>query len=475
MISLLLTMVLVSNCSSLKNKPEHDVNIRIPASVEEGEIAVSSVESENESDLRSIVEDRNSRRLDQLLLAMRIAQSLVASFDERMESAQGSAGTSAIMRSKLYCKLIQVRSLHHQVEMKLEKIFHFAFNSGEEAVNWIAQDINQFAKLNTANQVTMGNILRHLNYQKALLCPAGKECVSDLIKQVELPFDVLGDADFANYTSNHRSDIASYSALTDNDLAAGSCFESDMGRIPNQETFNWSKNHWIRSNLNNGEFVVTYDDGPHHSYTQRIKDHWENSKMAKPAFFWLASNVKRYKNLSQKTLREGFAIGSHSFSHADLGNLARASSKGDLNRVNRNTLGASISGSFSRWREKTLDHEILASSQYIEKVMGEVDPSFKLRFFRLPFGSGVKNNSIGGRFLKQKLNHYFWKVDSLDWQDKNPSSIHSRVTSQMRSSKRGLILFHDIQPQTIEATRLLITTFKKTSKWKPVSINRMLP
>ena len=52
--------------------------------------------------------------------------------------------------------------------------------------------------------------------------------------------------------------------------------------------------------------------------------------------------------------------------------------------------------------------------------------------------------------------HVFWNVDSLDWKDKNPETILARVKKAMAAEKKGIILFHDIHPQSVEASKLVL-------------------
>ena len=52
--------------------------------------------------------------------------------------------------------------------------------------------------------------------------------------------------------------------------------------------------------------------------------------------------------------------------------------------------------------------------------------------------------------------HVFWNVDTLDWQDKDPDSIVARAQKQMKTEGHGVILFHDIHPQSVIASKKLV-------------------
>ena len=52
--------------------------------------------------------------------------------------------------------------------------------------------------------------------------------------------------------------------------------------------------------------------------------------------------------------------------------------------------------------------------------------------------------------------HVFWNVDTLDWQDKDPESVFKRAQKQMLQYNRGVVLFHDIHPQSVIASKKLV-------------------
>ncbi len=89
----------------------------------------------------------------------------------------------------------------------------------------------------------------------------------------------------------------------------------------------------------------------------------------------------------------------------------------------------------------------------------------------MPFGSGLKSEEIGKLLYKTDMEHFFWAIDSLDWNDKNPLTIKERVLNQMAISKKGIILFHDIHKQSTLATIELINHFKSNTQLKVLSIN----
>jgi peptidoglycan/xylan/chitin deacetylase (PgdA/CDA1 family) len=199
---------------------------------------------------------------------------------------------------------------------------------------------------------------------------------------------------------------------------------------------------------------------------------WEDSGFAKPSFFWLDTNLNHNIPLAQSIRARGYTIGSHSFDHPDFGNLAKATKAADINGANRGLFASDLNApnfSFAGWQAATMQREIVTATQHIYKTL-DLDSTVAdgEHLFRLPYGSGVKNPLIGTYFAKLNIRHYFWTIDSLDWQDKNPLSILERIQKQMQLSKRGIILIHDIHPQSVQASQLLIDAAKKGTMPVPV-------
>jgi peptidoglycan/xylan/chitin deacetylase (PgdA/CDA1 family) len=50
---------------------------------------------------------------------------------------------------------------------------------------------------------------------------------------------------------------------------------------------------------------------------------------------------------------------------------------------------------------------------------------------------------------KQGKTTFFWNMDSLDWQIRDPHKLFLNVLQQLDRHDRGIILFHDIHEQTV--------------------------
>lgn len=399
----------------------------------------------------------------------RQAQRLVSAFDLKLEKVSGEAALDRLQSSGLYCRIQEARAASEHREEELLAKLRSAFRQREE--KGFFRELFEFARTDDAAAAAAGQILNSLAAKELEIC-GSSGCITSLVGE-ELPFSPFSEKDFAAFLEEHRAEIAL--PLQPKDNQPGDCFATAGARA----NYDWNKRSWISGNLSDGEFVVTYDDGPHAEYTEQLQAIWSATSYPKPAFFWLSENAVKHRGLVQSTHEKGFPVACHSERHADLGNLAKAASAGALSKVNRETFGEELkhisAAEFPAWKSRTLDREIIGATRAIEEIVHEVDPAFRLKHFRLPFGSGLKNDLIGDRFAALDVDHFFWRVDSLDWQDKNSTSVHKRVVSQMQSGKKGIILFHDIQAPTPNTTKLLLETFNKTAGWKPVSIRKMVP
>jgi peptidoglycan/xylan/chitin deacetylase (PgdA/CDA1 family) len=175
-------------------------------------------------------------------------------------------------------------------------------------------------------------------------------------------------------------------------------------------------------------WALTFDDGPLPQYSEQIFQNLAANKI-KATFFVVAQNldvahsptgalaaIKDFKYEHDN----GMGQGNHSYSHLQL----------------------------SKQSPQVLDREIGHANE-IDNTLIAPD---RMRFFRFPYGDGVNISSLRQRVADLCLIDVFWNVDSLDWQDKNPDSIVARVNAQMKLSHRGIILFHDIHPQSVVAS-----------------------
>ena len=176
-----------------------------------------------------------------------------------------------------------------------------------------------------------------------------------------------------------------------------------------------------------GTWALTYDDGPAGT-TTKVIDNLKKHDM-KATFFMLTQQLKMaaYAAMGKREIAEGHAVASHSYTHANVPKLSAAGRQ----------------------------HEIVDAVNDFTTILG-VRP----KYFRLPYGSGTNVTSVRQIIADQGMIHVFWNVDTLDWQDKNPDSIVQRALKQMNQLGKGIILFHDIHPQSVVASEKLMGYLK---------------
>jgi peptidoglycan/xylan/chitin deacetylase (PgdA/CDA1 family)/uncharacterized caspase-like protein len=172
--------------------------------------------------------------------------------------------------------------------------------------------------------------------------------------------------------------------------------------------------------------VLTFDDGPHGTYTEEIAAILKQYGVP-GLFFELGQNLGscnpdgtaklgRLAATSRKLLEGGNLLGNHSFSH---GNLSLQS-------------------------EATLKVEISQTDALLKAIDGG-----KSRLFRFPYGARTESSlaTLDAFHLKSML----WNIDSRDWADPVPGSIVDRVLRSIEAEQRGIVLFHDINERTVKA------------------------
>jgi peptidoglycan/xylan/chitin deacetylase (PgdA/CDA1 family) len=174
---------------------------------------------------------------------------------------------------------------------------------------------------------------------------------------------------------------------------------------------------------------LTYDDGPGGRTTTTVLQNLKDKNM-KATFFMLARQVEALPSTAKAIADAGMDIASHSYDHPQLTKVG----------------------------PQALEKQVGGSRKIIETKLGK-----PVKLFRLPYGAGVSVGTVRAKIAEHNMVHVFWNVDTLDWQDKNPTSIMNRAIKQMNAAtnKGGIILFHDIHSQSVEASRMLMDYFIK--------------
>lgn len=183
--------------------------------------------------------------------------------------------------------------------------------------------------------------------------------------------------------------------------------------------------------------LLTFDDGPHPRYTDRILEILKKYQL-QAVFFQVGHNLGTVAAdnsvklgptaaASYRILEAGSSLGNHSYTHALLPKLSQAG--------------------YTR--------EIDSTNQLLKYIL-KSDPVL----FRPPYGA--RNAGILNLVKADNLKSMIWNIDSMDWADPVPNSIAQRVLKEIDHEGRGIILFHDIHSRAIEVLPSLIETLQKS-------------
>ena len=144
---------------------------------------------------------------------------------------------------------------------------------------------------------------------------------------------------------------------------------------------------------------LTFDDGPTPYITKWVLNQLKEYK-AKATFFCLGKNVKNHPSIYRNIIKEGHAVGNHTFDHKN------------------------------GWNTKTYDYlkSVIKCNTYVSSDL-----------FRPPYGR-IKRNQIKG--LKGKYKIVMWDVLTEDYNQSVPA--YKCVQTVLDQAKNGsIVVFHD--------------------------------
>jgi peptidoglycan/xylan/chitin deacetylase (PgdA/CDA1 family) len=179
--------------------------------------------------------------------------------------------------------------------------------------------------------------------------------------------------------------------------------------------------------------TLTFDDGPHPQLTPKLLSALREENLL-VNFFVVGRRVRHSPALLQEMDQAGHIIGNHTQTHKD---LSKESFKSAVEEI-----------------ENGFDSIVNALGKYIP-------------FFRFPYGAATKD-------LRVYLNHlnrveFFWNIDSRDWAIRDPEELFPFLLQEINKSKKGVLLMHDVQPQTIIVLPHLLRALRE-SGYKPLLV-----
>lgn len=156
--------------------------------------------------------------------------------------------------------------------------------------------------------------------------------------------------------------------------------------------------------------ALTFDDGPHPVYTERLLDGLKKRNV-KATFFLIGKSADKYPELVKRMAEEGHLIGNHTMDHVQL---------------NHKTYEEAI-------------EQIRQSNQIISQITGQTP-----QYIRPPFGEWSKE-------LQEEVDMtaVLWDVDPVDWKVKNTEIVVKRILKNARDG--DIILLHDVYGTSVDA------------------------
>ncbi|WP_345304206.1 polysaccharide deacetylase family protein [Lysobacter hankyongensis] len=102
------------------------------------------------------------------------------------------------------------------------------------------------------------------------------------------------------------------------------------------QVLRWLPNRWVltRGVRRRRVLHLTFDDGPHPEHTPALLDLLA-AHGARATFFLIGREAERHPNVVARILREGHAIGNHSWSHPQFERLDLAAQREEIERTDR--------------------------------------------------------------------------------------------------------------------------------------------
>lgn len=178
----------------------------------------------------------------------------------------------------------------------------------------------------------------------------------------------------------------------------------------------------VTARADTGEKLValTFDDGPHKSYTKQLLDGLLELD-ATVTFFMVGQNAKSYPDLVQRAYDEGHEVANHTWSHPDLTGQGYSGTQSQLSRTN-----------------EVLDIACGKGTTHI---------------LRPPYGS-YNSTTLSAAGVPAIL----WSVDTNDWRYRNYSHTYNYIVNNAYDG--AIILCHDIHSSTIPAALDAVRTLQ---------------
>ncbi len=174
--------------------------------------------------------------------------------------------------------------------------------------------------------------------------------------------------------------------------------------------------------------ALTFDDGPHPTYTTKILDILAEHH-ARATFFILGIYAKKYPHIVRRQIAEGHEVAIHSWAHGRYTQMSTVAVAKDIARCQK--LLRSLS-----------------------------DEPVSLRWVRPPYGA--KNAAVERIIAQAGCQVAMWSVDPADWRQPGSNALYQHVMSHAHNG--AVVLMHDgpaHREGTVKALRRIIPGLQK--------------
>ena len=321
-----------------------------------------------------------------------------------------------LYQSSPYLGMVAVRTQVDEIENELIEISKLNDNktkSDIQRVHILKERISIFARKSALATLAMHNLGSNLGLK---LNEKIKMTHSDLLEEIKV---LDTNKDFQIYDKN--IDHLSHMLATD--------IKSNAKKFRPSET--------EAGNISGNEFpakvwALTFNNGPHKTFTPEVLQNLQNKNLT-ATFFLLGKQLSLANEEALLIKKAGMELGSHAFSHKELTKM------GFVN----------------------IEKEIGLATKSMEEKL-----NMDIKFFRLPYGSGMEVPSIRQQIAKNNLIHAYWNIDTLDWLAQHPDRIVSRTKKLMEKTSRdsGIILFHDVHKRSVTASLEIMDFLKQDGR-----------
>lgn len=178
--------------------------------------------------------------------------------------------------------------------------------------------------------------------------------------------------------------------------------------------------------------ALTFDDGPHPEYTEKLLDALKKRGVT-ATFFVTGEHAELHPDIIKRMHDEGHLIGNHTYSHIQLTSSNR----------------------------KKFQDELVKTNEILRGITGD-----EVQYVRPPYGSWDKK-------FENELNMFpvLWNVDPRDWCTADADCVAQSVLKNV--SDNDIILMHDYYESSVDAAIIVVDALMKQG-YEFVTVDKIL-